>query len=98
MKSCNFCYNGGGGENFFERGVALESWEKKFFLSAGCFWLSVVCNVKIFVYIMRYSFLASGIFVFDEIFGVWFFKKQEFCHFEPFAKRRKIHLQSHALQ
>ena len=26
--------------------------------------------------------MASGIFVFDEIFGVRFFKKQEFCHFE----------------
>lgn len=27
-------------------------------------------------------FLVSGIFVFDEIFGVRFFKKQELCHFE----------------
>ena len=31
-------------------------------------------------------FLASGIFVFDEIFGVRFFKKQELCHFEPLQK------------
>ena len=52
---------------------------------------SLIHKVKIFVYIIRYSFLASRTFVFDEIFGVWFFKKQEFCHFEPFVKRRKIH-------
>ena len=49
-------------------------------MSCGCF------DERIFVYIIMYVFLASGIFVFDEIFGVRFFKKQELCHFEPLQK------------